>query len=168
MPVKDQATLLRAVDVARRSGARFDLDILGAGPLENRLKALAARLGIDDITHFRGAVPHHDLRSSYRSAHAFVLSSRHEAQCLAALEAAACGITTVGTCVGVLPELAPRAALTVPVSDSCALGTAIVDLLRDPNRRDEMGRAARARVESDYSLETSLAGFRRLYEELAR
>lgn len=43
----------------------------------------------------------------YRRGAAFVLSSRHEAHYLAALEAAICGLPIAGTSVGAIPELTP-------------------------------------------------------------
>src|SRR5262249_48955804 len=49
---------------------------------------------------------------------AFVVSSRHEAQCMVALEAAACGVPVVGTHVGVIPELGRP---TARVGDAIAL-----------------------------------------------
>ncbi len=104
-PVKDQATLLRAF--ARVAGKRPDiaLDVAGDGPLREPLATLAERLGLGDRVRFLGAVPHDRLPTLYRTADLFVLSSRHESQGLAALEAAACGTPVVGTAVGVIPEL---------------------------------------------------------------
>ena len=52
-----------------------------------------------------------------REAHVSVISSRHEAGPVVALEAAAVGVPTVGTAVGHIAEWAPDAALAVPVGD---------------------------------------------------
>ena len=53
--------------------------------------------------------------------------------------------------------------LTVPPSDAAALANAIGALLADPPRRAEMSRAARARVESDFSKATLARRMRAIY-----
>jgi|DewCreStandDraft_5_1066085.scaffolds.fasta_scaffold00312_12 glycosyltransferase involved in cell wall biosynthesis len=164
LPVKDQATLLRALRrvVDNAPGAR--LTIVGGGLLEGHLRRLCGELGLESQVTFVGAVPHDRLPDYYRDADLFVLSSRHEAQNMAVLEAAACGLPTVGTAVGVLPDLAPEAAWAVPVGDAAAMAEAIMALWRDPPRRAAMAQAAQARVAAEYSLERAADRFWELYQ----
>lgn len=164
VPVKDQATLLRALRRVVDSAPTAQLTIVGDGPLAGRLRALCHELGLETQVRFTGAVPHDRLPDYYRAADLFVLSSRHEAQNMAVLEAAACGLPAIGTAVGVLPDLAPEAAWAVPVGDAAAMAEAIIALWRDSPRRMAMAEAARARVAATYSLERAADRFWELYQ----
>ena len=163
--IKDQATLLRAFSSLRRRVPDATLDIVGDGPLRHDLEELAGELGVAQAVHFRGNVDHAALPGMYRAASAFVLSSRHEAQGMVAIEAAACGIPVVGTCVGVIPELAASADAVVPVGAVEALAEALFATHADADPR---GRAQdmqeRARVE--FGLAPCVDRFRSLYAQV--
>lgn len=148
-PVKDQATLLRAVT----SIPQAHLRIVGDGPLREELQQLAAELGIANRVEFLGEIDHGQLPSVYRAADIFVQASRHEAQGVAALEAAACGLPVVGTNVGILPEIG-RA---VPVRDVASLAEVIRRTL------NEGGASAREKVEADFSLARAMEKLFALY-----
>jgi glycosyltransferase involved in cell wall biosynthesis len=130
-PVKDHATLLRAFAVVHRQLPDSCLEIVGDGPLAAELRRLASTLGVESNVRFRGEINHAALPSVYRGASACVVSSRHEAQCMVALEAAACGVALVGTRVGVLPELTDAVA---PVGDYHALAQSLAATLRGGTR----------------------------------
>jgi glycosyltransferase involved in cell wall biosynthesis len=166
VPVKDQATLLRAAGELARWGYDFRLDLAGSGPRKPYLQTLAHDFGIEQRVTFHGEVAHDALPSLYARAAVFVLTSLHEAQSLVALEAAASGLPVVGPPVGLIPELAPDAAVLVP-GDPDALAGALATLLDDPERRRAMGRAGRAQVESSYDLATCVERFRKIYQSLA-
>lgn len=165
IPIKDQFTLLQTLAEARRLGLDVTLDVAGAGPCQPALRALADELELSNVIRWHGAVPHDALPRLYAAADAFILSSRHEAQGMAVLEAAATGRATVGTAVGVVPELAPVAATTGPVGDAAALARAVV-ALAEPGRVEAMGSAARARVEAEYRLEQAAAHFTAMWVEV--
>lgn len=167
-PVKDQGTLLRAIASLHRQNPSILLEIVGDGPLRSDLMKHAQNLGIAEVVKFYGEVEHHELPSFYRGRDLFVLSSRHEAQSMVVLEAAACGIPTVGTSVGILPELAPEAAQVVPVGNSVAMVGALANLVNEKDRIIEMGRQAYLKVSQDWDLSKTVDHFCDLYTVLIR
>jgi glycosyltransferase involved in cell wall biosynthesis len=164
--VKDQVSLLSAAAALQDRGHAFRLEMVGAGPLEGELRALAGCLGIGDTIRWRGSVPHDEMPSEYRSADLFALTSRHEAQGMAALEAAACGLPIVGTQVGVIPELAPAAARISSVGDSEGVAEGMAEFVADERSRTNAGRAAREMADAEYSLDRCAGRFLELYREV--
>ncbi len=159
--VKDQALLLRAL--ARLAGVT--LTIVGTGPELGTLQALAADLNISERVNFAGAVPHLSLPGYYQQAALHVLTSRHEGLGMVTLEAAACGVPTVGTAVGLLPDV-PEMGVSVPVGDAGALADAIQHLLHDPQRRDVLARSALHTVRERFTIQQTATQFLALYGEL--
>ncbi len=134
VPVKDQSTLLRALARVAQTHPNVHLHLLGDGPLRPQLEQLAQDLHLTSRLTFHGSRPHHETPAFYQSADLCVLSSRFESQGMVVLEAAACGVTTIGTAVGILPEIVPSEQI-VPVGDVEALALAITSVLGDPVRR---------------------------------
>ncbi|MBI1278092.1 MAG: glycosyltransferase [Anaerolineaceae bacterium] len=160
--VKDQATLLRAL---AQLPDNISLDIIGTGPEESHLRDLAYQLGISHRVHFLGKVHHLDLPAHYQQAALNILCSRHEGLGMVTLEAAACGIPTVSTAVGLLPDY-PNLGISVPVGDHNALAHAISTLLADKQKRIDLGQSARKLVEDHFMIQKTVRQFRTLYEEL--
>ncbi|MCA1646528.1 MAG: glycosyltransferase [Chloroflexi bacterium] len=154
--VKDQTTLLRAFSRLRQE-VSATLDIVAAGPLHNELEVLTRELGLADAVRFRGSVDHADLPRVYCSGDAFILSSRHEAQGMVAVEAGACGLPVVGTCVGVIPELTSAVA---PVGDAEALARAILGVLAAPDQR------AHEQARTEFGLDRCVDRFRDVYARM--
>lgn len=161
VPVKGHAFLLEAF--ARVASARPDavLHLAGEGPGRDGILAQADRLGVAGRLRLHGAVRHDGLPALYRGADLAVVSSLFESECLAALEAAACGAPVAGTAVGVLPEIAP-AGLLAPPGDADALAAAIEAGLA-PGARE---RALRAELPRGLALAESVARFRELHSRL--
>ena len=140
--VKDQETLLQAFRqiVARVGDA--SLDCVGEDTVGGQMRRRAQELGIGERVRFRGFLPQRMLPNLYRRAHLHLVSSLYESQGVAILEAAAAGLPTVGTAVGLVPTLAPEAARCVPTSDATALASAASELLVNRAARESMGAAA--------------------------
>jgi len=166
--VKDQATLLRAFATVRRARPEAKLKIVGADPAGMRagLDQLAAALDIETVVTFRELIPQRELLPVYRAADTFVITSRYESQAMVVLEAAASGVPTVGTAVGVVPDLSPDAAIATPVGDPAALADALLRLAGDADLRRGMGQAALARVQVEYAYAPVAQRFADLYAEL--
>ncbi len=153
-PVKDHVTLLRAFAVVSRDRRDAQLRLVGHGALRSSLERLAERLGIAGSVEFLGRLPRDRLPDLYRSATILCVSSRHEAQSMAAVEAAACGLPIVGTRVGCLPDLGDGAR-TVPVGDHRSLAAAMSSALDDPEAQHQMGGAARAAAIASYEIDAA-------------
>jgi glycosyltransferase involved in cell wall biosynthesis len=79
----------------------------------------------------------------------------------------AAGVPVFGYRVGGLPEVVCEdAGALVPVGDLDALAAAIVDGIRDPARREAMGRAARTCAETEFSAPRALAAYEACYRRL--
>jgi glycosyltransferase involved in cell wall biosynthesis len=138
------------------------LAIVGDGPLEDELKALATTLGVEDSVDWLGHVA--DPFPLLRGADFFVMTSRFEGTPNALLEAMACGLPAVVSNASPGPsELVgsdeSAAGLTVPVEDAAATAEAIIRLARDQTLRRRLGLAARLRVrthDADHAIEVWL------------
>ncbi|XP_074370512.1 phosphatidylinositol N-acetylglucosaminyltransferase subunit A isoform X3 [Apium graveolens] len=77
----------------------------GDGPKRVRLEEMREKHSLQDRVDMLGAVPHAKVQSVLISGHIFLNSSLTEAFCIAILEAASCGLLTVSTRVGGVPEM---------------------------------------------------------------
>ena len=86
-------------------------------------------------------------------------SIKSEASSQVIPQALAVGTPVVGTTVGGTPELVRdgETGRLVPPADGAALGTAILDLLRDPGRARELARRGQAQVLAEHSIDASMA-----------
>lgn len=161
-PVKDHRLSITAFARIAEDHPGARLHLVGGGSLATELASLSTALDIGDRVLFHGDVPHHELPAFYRAADLHLVSSVFESQCMAVLEAAACGTGTVGTGVGILPDLG-RAALTTAVGDPDSLATALLGALVRPSRVEELAEAAMARVRESHDLEISVSRLTAVY-----
>lgn len=107
------------------------LVIIGSGPEESSLRALAARLGLASRVRFVGVVPQGELRRYYAAADLLVLASSREGWPNVLLEAMACGTPVLATGVWGMPEIvaAPEAGLLVSERTVPALRAGLEALL---------------------------------------
>lgn len=164
-PVKDQATLIRAVHELIARHIDLHLDIVGEDSMSGALSALVRTLGLDRHVTVHGFRSSTELVSLYHSAHLLVLSSRHEAAGVVLLEAAACGVPVVGSSVGYLDDWAPSAATSVEPGSPCALADAVEQLLQNRPRRDAQAAAA-ARWAREHDADWTARTLDALYHEL--
>lgn len=140
--------------------------VAGEGYIRRSLEGLRHKLGLDEIVLFPGSI--RPVRELLAASDLFVLSSLEEGISNALLEAHAEGLPAVVTDVGGNAEVVDngRTGLVVPPADSGALARAILQLLRDPERRKSMGQAARARALEEFGLERMTDRMERYYASL--
>jgi glycosyltransferase involved in cell wall biosynthesis len=133
-------------------GGALHEGLQGSDAHEARMREMVRELGIERSVRFAGNQdePQH----WYAACDVTVLTSRREGTPNALLESMACGVPVVTTDVAdhafVVPE--GRAGFVVPYDDDRAMAERVLRLLARPAERREMGRAARAWVEGEFSL----------------
>jgi glycosyltransferase involved in cell wall biosynthesis len=142
--------------------------IAGAGSLEAELRARASASPAAGRIRFVGHV--NDPAPLMSALDVVCVPSLSEASGLTAIESLALGVPVVASEVGGLPDVVVdgRTGVLVPPADAGALAAAVGDLLTDRERAESLGRAGREHVEQHFTMESMVAGYRRVYDELAR
>ena len=165
-PQKDFTTLLKALVRVRDRLPDVHLLLVGDGELHADLTRQAHTLGVATSVTFTGY--RSDILDILATLDLFVLPSLWEGLPNALLEAMAAGLPVVATAVGGTPEVVVDGVtgFLVPPRDPQALADAILRLLRDPELRQRMGEAGRARVAAHFSIEQMVHKTEALYEQL--
>jgi glycosyltransferase involved in cell wall biosynthesis len=170
-----------AIDAAAIASARYqDLRLLVVGEslttrdgvtVEDReyvngLRGRAQRVGLGDRAIFTGYRA--DVPALLQQLTVSVQPSLNEGLSNVVLESMAASAPTVATRVGGTPEaLVPGVTgLLVPPSDAPALAAAITRLLDDRVLAQELGRAARRRIEDKFALDRMYHATAQLYTDL--
>jgi glycosyltransferase involved in cell wall biosynthesis len=144
--------------------------IVGDGPERERLRALAAELGVNEMVDFRGQLSPSQAAASAREASLFVLPSVDEAFGVAYIEAMAGGVPAIG-CAGEdgPEEIAAHGGgiALVPAGDVEAIANRIDALLSDRSAREALGARARRTVESAFTWAKCGADTVAAYREVA-
>lgn len=137
--------------------------VAGRGPEEGFLRNLVQRLKLEKVVNFLGYLPEEDLPALYNLADLFVLLTREvprkgyvEGFGIVFLEASACAMAIIAGRTGGVSEavIDGKSGLLVDATNPAECLTAIRSLLSDPNRRNELGRQGRWRVEQEFRQES--------------
>lgn len=159
IPHKGFATAIKGAALALAGGADLRLEVIGGGPEDARLRALAAELGIGNRVTFSGPKPNEFVLERLSAALAMLApcETQHDGDRdglpVSILDAAACGVPAITTAVGAIPEFVVDGStgLIVAERDPRALATAIRRLLDEPGLAAQLGAAARERVAAQHN-----------------
>ena len=149
----------RGADLLIRACARlrgdWSLTLVGTGPEQQELEALAEKVGIGSRVRWLGGMPRHWLESVWPTLDCVVLPARTTQRWVepvgqALLDAMAQGLPVVGTESGVLPEIIGDAGIVVGEDDPDVLGLALERLQTMPDEQARLGAAGRRRVMAEY------------------
>jgi glycosyltransferase involved in cell wall biosynthesis len=127
---------------------------------------LVRDLGISDRCHLLGE--RSDIAAIYRTFDVFLSTSLSEGLPNCIGEAMATAVPCAATDVGDTRDLIGNTGLVFPPHDIDAATAACVDLIgRTQVERDQLGNAARQRIESMYAIKAESSAYARLYRELA-
>lgn len=168
-PLKDLETLIRAFGEVRDQMPAAKLRMFGGTPKGNEGYAkhcqdLIDQLRLSGAATFEGRIP--DVVDGYHAGHLVALTSISEGFPYTLIESMASGCANVATDVGGVNEAMGEAGLLVPSRDPGAVARASLQLLSDAKLRGSLGQAARQRVMSEFTLDSFLSVYRRIYPHL--
>ena len=164
IPIKGHDVLLRRVAAVRSDLPGLTLEIAGDGPLEQELRATAARLGLDDA-RVRSSAGSRPLRPCFERAEVVVVPSFGEGFGMVALEAMERGRPVIASAVGGLPEIVEdgRTGLSRPGRGRRGARPGDRELAGDPARAAAIGAAGRARAIEEFAQERCTDRIEALY-----
>lgn len=165
-PDKGIIYLLQAMASLTPKHHNLHLIIAGTGAQRGELEQLVWELNLQKNVTFAGYLDRlHDLISLFDI---FVLPSLQEAFSLATLEAMALAKPIVATTVGGFREQiqAGETGFLVPPKSSKELALALEQLITNPSRRQQMGRAAQIFYRQNFTAEKMLNQTKSVYQQL--
>jgi glycosyltransferase involved in cell wall biosynthesis len=157
-------------------GRPAKLVLVGSGPLEGRLRALAANLSLQSQVEFPGPSRPEEVaallgRADVLLAPSFVTADgNRESGLIVVKEASACRAVPVGTRHGGIPEIIDHAVtgFLVPERGISELAARLTELLDSPTLRERMGYQARLKMEREYDNRERVPTLEAIYDECIR
>ena len=144
------------------------LMLIGDGPDRSLAEHLARQYKVQDRIHFLGKQD--NVSELLPLADLMLMPSEMESFGLAALEAMACGVPTIGTRVGGVPELIQDGinGCLFAVGDVDAMSKTAISLLRDRDRLEAMAARGRQAAQDHFCTSRIIPHYERYYEEVIR
>jgi glycosyltransferase involved in cell wall biosynthesis len=136
---------IRAFSHAAREVKEARLVIVGDGGLRKEMEELAGSLGLAERVTFTGMKTREALPGYYCMADVFLYTARHSTLNNSVLEAMVCGLPIVVADAGAVRDVCHdgQNALVVAEDDEEGTGRAVVELMRDEEKRVRLGKNAR-------------------------
>jgi len=159
VPRKGQDVLIRAMPAIRRRVPGAALLVVGGGPDRDRLRRLAAAVGVAGDVVFTGSVPWEELPAHYAAGDVYAMPCRTrrrgldvEGLGIVYLEASATGLPVVAGDSGGAPDAVRpgETGYVVGGRDVDAVADRVATLLGDPELARKMGATGREWVEAEW------------------
>jgi len=166
-PIKGIACLVDAFGRVAGNYPQAKLVLIGAGSLDDALRAQVNALGLSDRVIFTGFRT--DIAACLEAMDVFVLPSLAESHSISLLEAMRAAKAIIATDVGGNTESArhEQEALIVPPADGTALAAALERLFDDPALRERLGQRARARFLAEFTVDRMVGRTAKWLEHIA-
>jgi glycosyltransferase involved in cell wall biosynthesis len=168
-PGKGVEDLLKAFCLVKKRKSGVRLRIAGAGSRRRGVKRFIAENRLQGSVELLGHISDRtELLALYRSASVFILPSHHESLPTALLEAMSCGVPSIATSVGAVPDVIRDGvnALLVSPRRPQLLARALNVLLADQGLQQDLRTQGRETVKARFSWTAIAGAFVRQYDSL--
>jgi len=155
VPKKGHRFLIDAMPAVLEKFPKAKLYIVGGGMLKAELETFIKMKKLTKSIHLINNIPQSQLPDWYRSADVYCMPSLNEPFGIALVEAMACGVPPIATQTQGPSQiiLDNETGFLLPAEDSNAFSNKILELLENPDRRQQMGQKAAADVGQKYAFQ---------------
>jgi glycosyltransferase involved in cell wall biosynthesis len=151
---------IMAVGKLIKKGYALKYFVIGEGQERDNLQRLIESAQLKEHVFLLGNIPNNVLPRYYSLAKIAVFPGiAEEAFGISVAEAMACGVPSVCTAVGAIPEVAGDAGLLVTAGDDDALADALGRIISDDALRRQLGASGRKRIEENFSWNSIIETF---------
>lgn len=162
---KNVELVVRAFELLHKRRPQTRLIIVGQGPDEDRLKALAAKLLPAESYHFTGFIDRHRLGALYQAASVFAFPSQTDTQGLVINEAACAGVPIVMVDRDITEVVRDGVSGLFAKNNARDFATKLLRILQDDQLRHQLSRGGRE-LGAQFSPRREAEKLLRLYEEV--
>lgn len=153
-----------------RNGEKLSLEIIGKGTALENLKELCREEGVENLVRFKGVIDNWKVPEALNNLDIYLALSRWDSESfgVAIVEAQACEIPVIVSNKGGLPEVVEHdvTGLVVESENVVETAKAIHSLLDSPERREQMGKNGRLRVERLYDWQENVKQMAGIYAKI--
>jgi teichuronic acid biosynthesis glycosyltransferase TuaC len=159
--------LIRATAVLVKEFPSILLEIIGEGPQRSHLQRLAEKLGVAGQVHLVGHQSRREIADAMKRCILFALPSQAQESARLQMQAMSCGKAVIGCRQQGIAEIIRHATngFLVGPDNEKELMLAMGMLLREPQRRGNLGAAARQTILDRHTVEQQAENLRRIYRE---
>jgi len=150
---KGTDVLIDACNIMSKKNIRFNLQIIGEGPLKNKLRIRADKANLTNNISFLNNIPRQLLSQYYQAADIVCVPSLNEPFGLVVLEALVSGTPVIASDTGGIPYMIKRGfnGILIPPGDPEALANAVEILYKDFEKLNKLGSNAYMSVFPSFS-----------------
>lgn len=165
-PVKDYSLMVEIAKLMVAQSDMVDFALAGDGPERHRIEENIRKAGLHGRFKLLGHLD--DMDMFYKSLDIYINTSVHEGIPMSVLEAMSYGLPVVVPKVGGFSEIVEEGicGYLIDDRDPSEFSDRCVGLLADPEKREQMSKAARQRVIDHFSREAMATQYCWLYREL--
>ncbi|WP_346293303.1 glycosyltransferase [Sphaerothrix gracilis] len=162
--------LLKSLVELKNTYANLHLTVVGDGEDRASLEDQVKQLGLQKIVEFVGYQSQSSVREYLKQTDIFVLPSFAEGVPVVLMEAMATQIPVIATRIAGISELVDDgySGYLVPPGNTASLREKIEVLLQDADRRQEMGRRGRQKIEAEFSISSEAKKFKQVMDSRLR
>ncbi|MEM3503920.1 MAG: glycosyltransferase, partial [Nitrososphaeria archaeon] len=163
---KNHKLLIEAFALLAQSFPNVELWLVGDGPLKPQIEIMVKDKNLTEKVKFLGI--RSDIPGILACSDIFVLASSYEGFGLSVIEAMASKKPVVATNLPAIQEVVVNGetGILVPPSNSKMLAEAILQLVRDKESREEMGRKGQLRATTLFDISKTVQNYEALYMKL--